>query len=119
MPLDVIERRREEQEEQDHRPGEEERQPARLGTGRGRVAGLLPFFFGSASSCRLLHCVDSASTTTRPNSPADSSAARQPSSAARKIIVAGAAAEPRWPAKVWMEKARPIRCGLIEALRMA
>ena len=41
------------------------------------------------------------------------SAMRQPETAASAIIAAGATADPRWPAKVWTLKARPMRAGLI------
>jgi hypothetical protein len=58
------------------------------------------FFFGTASSCRLFHCVASAAMTRSPKIPTATSAARQPRREASRIMVAGAAAEPRWPAKV-------------------
>ena len=51
--------------------------------------------------------------------PAMNSAARQFQAVAMKMTLAGASAEPRCPEKVWMEKARPMREGSIEALRMA
>src|SRR5687767_8354145 len=70
-------------------------------TGSGCLpAGAAFAFFGTASSCRLFHWVASAATTSRPNNPAEIRAVRHPKVEARRIIAAGAAAEPRWPEKV-------------------
>jgi hypothetical protein len=68
-----------------------------------------------AASVSVPRAMTSGTATTSAIMPAAISAAFSPAPAASAIIVTGATALPRNPAKVWIEKARPSRAGAILA----